>query len=68
MRRLHAVAPLLAMALACASEPRPWKVRPEDERRFYQAQLACEKLTDTPDQYENCLKRRGWRPSYPFGL
>ncbi|MBW2234920.1 MAG: hypothetical protein JRG85_05910, partial [Deltaproteobacteria bacterium] len=48
--------------------PRPWKVAPKDERRFYQAQKACEQLTDTPKQYESCLKRRGFRRQYPLGL
>lgn len=65
-RPLLAVA--LLLALACASQPRPWKVAPKDERRFYQAQKACEQLTDTPAQYESCLKRRGFRREYPFGL
>ena len=67
-RRLLAVAPLLGLALACASQPRPWKVAPKDERCLYQAQKACEQLTDTPAQYESCLKRRGFRREYPLGL
>ena len=67
-RTLLAVAPLVALAVACASEPRPWKVKPKDERRFYQAERACEKLTDDARQYENCMKRRGFRREYPFGL
>ena len=67
-RRLLAVAPLMGLMLACASQPRPWKVAPKDERRFHQAQQACEQLTDTPQQYESCLKRRGFRRQYPLGL
>jgi len=67
-RRLLAVALLLGLVLACASQPRPWKVAPKDERRFYQAQKACEQLTDTPEQYESCLKRRDFRREYPLGL
>ena len=68
MRGRVAVAALLALGLGCASQPRPWKVAPKDERRFYQAQKACDQLTDTPEQYERCLKRRGFRREYPFGL
>jgi hypothetical protein len=67
-RRLIAIAPLLGLFLACASSPRPWKVAPKDERRFYQAQKACEQLTDTPEQYESCIERRGFRRQYPLGL
>jgi hypothetical protein len=43
-------------------------VAPKDERRFYQAQQACEQLTDTPEQYESCIERRGFRRQYPLGL
>ena len=58
---------VLALALACSSS-RPWKVTPENERRFGQATDACMKLTDTPDGFEKCMKRRGFRREYPFGF
>jgi len=57
-----------ALALAACAGPRPWKVTPEKERRFRQSVEACELLTDDPGAFETCMKRRGWRHEWPFGL
>ncbi len=57
-----------AVLLACASEPRPWKVTPSNERLYHQSHDACTKLTDDPDAYEKCMERRGLRREWIFGL
>lgn len=70
LRRACALAlwiPLVAAAGGCSSD-RPWKVPPEKERRFLQAEQACRKLTDDADAFEKCMKRRGFRREYPGGL
>lgn len=59
---------LAAATLACASEPRPWKVTADNERRFSQAHDACTKLTDDAEAFDKCMERRGLRREYPFGL
>jgi hypothetical protein len=43
-------------------------VKSGEERRFGQSRKACEMLTDAPEGFEKCMKRRGWRREYPFGL
>jgi hypothetical protein len=65
LRSLLVAIPLLAVG--CASE-RPWKVDPEQQRHFDQSQDACQKLTDEPAGFERCMKRRGWRREWIFGL
>jgi hypothetical protein len=67
MRTLAALL-IAAVGLACASEPRPWKVTADNQRRFDQAHDACTKLTDDPAGFENCMTRRGLRREYWFGL
>jgi len=57
-----------ALALAACAGSRPWKVTPEKERRFHQSVEACELLTDEAGAFETCMKRRGWRREYLFGL
>ena len=71
MRRLAALV-VCALALGgpasgCSSD-RPWKVPPERERRFLQAEKACKQLTDDAAGFEKCMKRRGFRREYPGGL
>ena len=68
--RLLACALLLVLVAgsACQSRSRPWKVKPEYERRFGEARKACEALTDDADAFETCMQRRGWRREYPGGF
>jgi hypothetical protein len=58
---------LIGFAVGCSSG-RPWKVPPERERRFLEAEKACKKLTDDTPAFEKCLKRRGFRREYPGGF
>lgn len=58
---------LWGFAFGCSSD-RPWKVPPERERRFLEAEKACEKLTDDAAAFEKCMKRRGFRREYPGGF
>jgi hypothetical protein len=62
------VALALVLALGACSSDRPWKVSPERERRFLEAEKACRQLTDDEKAFEKCMKRRGFRREYPGGL
>lgn len=64
---LLALAAVVLAGPGCASD-RPWKVSPGDEQRFRASTRACEILTDDPDGFEKCMRRRGWRREYPLGL
>jgi hypothetical protein len=65
--RILLLAGALAAATGCAGD-RAWKVAPEAQHRFDQSRDACEKLTDEPDAFDKCLRRRGWRRERAFGL
>ncbi len=58
---------LAGLAVGCSTN-RPWKVPPERERRFLDAEKACQKLTDDATAFEKCMKRRGFRREYPGGF
>lgn len=67
---LRAASIVLALGLlapGCASQ-RPWKVPPQRERRFQEAEQACRKLTDDAHAFDKCMKRRGFRREYPGGF
>lgn len=58
--------PVLACAFAallagCASDTAAWVVPSGSQERFERAKEACEMLTDGPEAFDRCLKRRGWR-------
>lgn len=59
---------VLVIGSACQSRSRPWKVKPENERRYGETREACEILTDDDDALEKCMRRRGWRREYPGGF